>query len=306
MVDQISTYANYQNSINNILAAQSSLAVQQQQISSGQIADTYLGLYNNNGAVDGYIALKENLQQITNYTNNNHNVLNRLNTMILSMDNVLAMAQGMQKDLTTRLSTAGDSIQLTNLIRNTYLPTIENSLNINLEGKYLFSGTATNIEPVVHLSTTSNVLNGTATSNYYQGNDTILNAQVTDTININYGVTADNQVFQDLIACANNLITADKKNDTKALSESMDTINKIVTDLTSLRSNMANNTVTINSANTSFQNQKLTITQIISEANDTDFPTAMIKASSNTNILMASFKLLNMMSQLTLVNYIDL
>ena len=64
MVDQISTYANYQNSINNILAAQSSLAVQQQQISSGQIADTYLGLYNNNGPVDGYIALKENLQQI--------------------------------------------------------------------------------------------------------------------------------------------------------------------------------------------------------------------------------------------------
>jgi flagellar hook-associated protein 3 FlgL len=225
--------------------------------------------------------------------------------MIVSMDNILAMAQGMQKDLTTKISTAGGSIQLTNLIRSTYLPTIENSLNVNLQGKYLFSGTSTNIEPVVNISTTSNVLNGVTTSNYYQGNNTVLSAQVTDTININYGVTADNQVFQDLIACANNLITADKENDNKALVESMDTINKLVIDLTSLRSNMGNNAVTIKSANTSYENQNLTIKEIMSNANDIDFPTVVINATTNNNILMASYKLLNMMSKMTLVNYID-
>jgi flagellin-like hook-associated protein FlgL len=133
----------------------------------------------------------------------------------------------------------------------------------------------------------------------------VLGAQITDTIKINYGVTADNPVFQNLIACANNLITADQKNDTKTLVTSIDTLNRIVIDLTSLRSDMGNNTVMINSANTSFDNQKLSLTQIMSDANDTDFPTAMINASTNTNILMASFKLLNMMTQLTLVNYID-
>ena len=305
MVDQISTYSQMTNALANIISTQNSLYKLQQQTTSAVQSSSYIDLYTANGSIDSFVNLKSGLSQVVNFQKNNEEIINRLSGMDVSMGGIIDVASMLRDSITKRINASGKSTDLASVVKNNYLPLIESNLNTNLEGRYLFSGTATNIVPVSNLSTNDNRINNTATANYFSGNGTVLTAQITEETQLSYGVTADNQVFQSLIALANSTADADKNNDLAALAQSEDVINQIIQDLTTLRAEVGNNMKAIESANNGFAIQQVTLSSMLNDVNATDFPSTITQITNYTTQLQASYKVLNLMYQTSLVEYIN-
>ncbi|MDH5796790.1 MAG: hypothetical protein OEY79_04565 [Anaplasmataceae bacterium] len=87
---------------------------------------------------------------------------------------------------------------------------ISNALNAQANGMYLFSGTQLDHKPLdrplSEINFSREVLNNYIHSNedfskyYYQGDENILNANVSESVTIDYGICGNNEAFQELIA----------------------------------------------------------------------------------------------------------
>jgi flagellar hook-associated protein 3 FlgL len=210
----------------------------------------------------------------------------------------------MRDDLTTRMSSSGRSMNLTQIAKENYLPTIRDNLNFEFQGRYLFAGSRTDAPPVGDIVNNSNVMNGAITSNYYNGNSVLLTASASNSLDVAYGINADNQIFQNLIACANKIITADTNNDQIGISQAFDIANTAINDLTQLRATLDNNLSAIQDVNTDFTNQQIYLTSMISNTEQTDFPKVTAQLISDQTSLTASYKAFAMMSKMNLGNFL--
>lgn len=99
---------------------------------------------------------------------------------------------------------------------------VQNILNSQYNGQYLFAGSNIETIPVQNLDSVDNIVSGAASANYYHGNGVILSQNLTDNSSIKYGITADNPAFQNLIAGLNSLINGYNSGDDLTIYDEAD------------------------------------------------------------------------------------
>jgi hypothetical protein len=116
------------------------------------------------------------------------------------LESILGSSTKHLEHMTTLKSSSAKSMNY-NILAKNYLEGLSLMLNAKTDNKYVFSGEDYTTLPVKDITTRSNIVSGIVTSNYYQGSTTPLSVIISDLkTKIEYGINADNEAFQELIA----------------------------------------------------------------------------------------------------------
>ena len=299
MLDRLSTLSEHGRTLRDITLVQYDLAKTNRQISSGKKAVAYDEM---NGVVERVSAGNTKISRIDNYVQNNTTVKSNLQSMDKSIEQIQKALSEFSSNLTIRRSAStSEQMNFQGLAQNA-LDKVVGALNINVAGKYLFSGTKTDIKPVSDNPSLSEI--GTPDSNYYNGNGERMVARISDEQSIEYGATADETGFQQAIAAILTAKDADTNNYEADFKKAIDLIAKAQTNLTGTRARVGTSMVNIETANTDHGAMKIYWNQAVAEDVDTDIAEASIKLAADQTVLQATYQMFALTSKLKLSEYL--
>jgi flagellar hook-associated protein 3 FlgL len=321
---RVSNYA-----LNNFLQSQT-LGVQQRladlqiQASSGQKAQTYAGI-----ATDAHqlISLEVAHAQTAQYVKTNQTVDSRLTSMESSVSDIFKAATNFR----TLLLNAENNTNAGDLSIDTeaanFRQQVANLLNVQVDGRYLFAGSRTDVKPVdltgwpVPPTLTPPLVLPLPTydTNYYKGDSQIMSAQIDTSLTINYGVTADNPAFEYLLRAAYYIQSAGPTPSQDEMETALSLINTalgtesgnaargvlpLTQDVADIQSLIGTSRSSIDQANARHSDFTIYLEQNISDIKTVDVAQTLTQVSSYTTQLQASYMTLSQISQLSLLNYL--
>lgn len=302
MFTRVSTSSTQQFAIDSFQRRQSSLAVTQQQISSGLKYDTFAAIAKD-GQTRRVVDFTSSLDQISTYQKNNVLLSSRLTAMDAAIDAMQDINTKAIAAMTQERSAVGNDNPLSQQMK-AFLDQVEDQLNTNVDGRYLFAGSDTATRPAVSLQTSNLNTDNTATDNYYQGDAADLTQNISKEVTLQYNVRANNPAFQKLIAAMHLAIKAETNNDDALLQSAIDTANAAQKDLTGIRSSVDANLATIAQVNGQHDNFHTYYHNTLSDLTATDTAEASIQLSLDQAVLTASFQAFARVSNLTLSSFL--
>lgn len=308
LVTRISSLGLQQGTLGNIGRLQSELGTTQQQISTGKNASTFKEL-SARGQTERVLGFENQKKKTADFIRNNTIVSNRVQTYNSSLTNIITVAEQLRNLLVQRRTpTSANSLPLTQLT-DSYLSTIKSSLNIEVEGRYLFSGGKTDTRPVDDIESPNYTIDPVTSerlfnSKYYEGDNLKLRTQASDTLSLEYGVTANDPAFQQLIGAIHLAVEGDASNNDDTLAEAVDLVSKTITDLSSVQANINNNIAILDQTNAAHTDFNIFLDQSLNEITETDIGSATIRLSSLETTLQASFLAYSRISSLKLSDFL--
>lgn len=300
MVNRVSTAALHNTNLRYIGQLASERATLNQQISSGIKPQSYSDL---TGAVERVSGFEEKISKIDTYLKNNTLVSTRLNATNSAIEQIQKITEEFISNVTLYNPSTENSFDLQAFAQSA-LDRIEDQLKVSVEGRYLFSGARTNTEPVGDINAALTTI-GEADDNYYNGDNVKLSARVSDSYEMEYGVTANDPALQDLISGIRTAIAAVDNFSNAQLSQAKDLLNSAKTGLATLRANVNTNITALSAVNKQHEQLKLFWKESLSADIDTDLSEATIKLSANETILQSTFSAFAKISQLKLTDYLN-
>ncbi|HWA43300.1 MAG TPA: flagellin [Hypericibacter adhaerens] len=306
------------------LGVQARLADLQIQASSGLKAQTYAGI-----ATDAHqlVSLETAHAQTAQYVKTNQTVDSRLTSMESSVSDIFKAATNFRTLLLNaeNNSNAGD-LSIDTEAGN-FRQQIANLLNVQVDGRYLFSGSRTDLKPVDLAGwTTPPTLTPpltlplpTYTAEYYKGDSQVMSAQIDTSLTINYGVTADNPAFEYLLRAAYYIQQAGPTPSQDEMETALSLINTalgtengnsargvqpLTQDIADIQSQIGTSRSAIDSANSRHSDFTIYLEQNIADIKTVDVAQTLTQVSSYTTQLQASYMTLSQISQLSLLNYL--
>lgn len=300
--DSIGSNSIMQNMINNFVNIQNDYTQKQLAVSSTKQSKNYAQLSNKEQS-NILIELQNNISKFSDYSNNNATTMKKLNTMHKALSNIQEIAQHTKVLLTRRESFNAPAMHLVDDIKSN-LALIRDNLNASLGDEHLFAGGRTNITPVGDIINTSNIVGDKISANYYSGDDFILNLQASNSLNIKYGVKANDEAFQTLIGALHNAIQGDQENDFEIRRISSEMLDQAIQDINNKIATLGNQMTNLNSISKTNEDINFYYSQIVNGIVYTDIPSTMIEINSDIIALTASYSLLNKYSHLSLSDYL--
>ena len=324
-----------QNYINALLTSQrNQLNTLQDQISSGEKGSLYSDL--GGSATVTSISLNDALSQLTVYGNNISLVQGRTGVMDTALNTITSTAQSVSNNLltATQSDTTDPGMANFNVQAQNALAQIQGYLNTAYNGQQVFAGTDLNTPPVASLTTLNNNVNAQL-ANLYSGASTgaqvmtgvtgvtgtnagysatvggagNLTAQIDTNQTVDYTVKADDpaiqQVMQGLSVIAN--LKFDPAHPTDfwtVFNGAKALIDQGTTGVTNLdgKVGLAQNELT--QATNVQQSTQSTLQTQLGNTDDVDVAAATTQLQLLQTQLQASYKVVSMVNQLSLVNYL--
>lgn len=298
MTDRVSTLSLHNTNLRYMTNSFAELNDLNRQIASGKKYDNYIDL---NGKVEQVSNYETQLKRIDSYIDNNSLITTRLNVM----NNSLTQLQDIATSFKAEISSSSALNTEANLAENgrAAIEKILDQLNVKLTGRYLFSGSKTDIAPVTNPPV--NDIIGVADTDYYNGNSDKLNARVTDNLTLEYGITGDDPAFQNLLAAVNTAISAGETNNQNQLQQAGTLLDQAITNLAQTRAKINSDMIIVADANTQHERTKLVFQDSLSQEVSTDIAEATIQLSANETILQATFSSFSRLSALRLVDFLN-
>jgi len=300
MVDRISSYSNSAKLIENNLRLQGAYAEGQQQVSSGFKSDSYQGLSKDASRI---LSIESDYAKLVTQTENAELALERSNVTFDTLGTMLDYGQSFLANLNAGISGTTTTIDLQNL-SNTNLDQFESLLNTQIAGRYLFSGSATTTAPVNFSdptygpSTTPSV----ADTNYYQGNDYIHTVEVGEGYNIDYGVTANDPVIEQIVRAYD--LVRNAPGDPATLQEAYDLLESGLDDLAEMRASVSMRSSNIdNVINDNLDDLNL-LDNTLAGLKEVDLAEVTVRLQEIQAQLEASYSLTATLLRLNLADYI--
>ena len=194
---RISSYGQSQLLLQDVLRNQQRLFKVQNQVTSGMKSDDYTGIARDVGTLSGAKSVKARSEQ---FYDANVEVERRLNIYDASLEGLRRVAQELRDNVLSAINT-DSGIAIRTQMENLF-DTAVNMLNTRDNGRYVFSGTRTDVAPVTKI--TPATLAGVATSvattpaNAFANNGLKQSTQVDDNLNMEYGILGED-VGKDLM-----------------------------------------------------------------------------------------------------------
>jgi flagellar hook-associated protein 3 FlgL len=300
MSDRVATLTSHGQTLRSIAAGQKSLAKVTQQISSGKKASTFNEL---NGVLERVIGNESKLSRIDNYVQNNKSVVTRLQVMNKSIDQVQKALEEFAGNVTLRQgATSGTQMNFQGLAKDK-LDKIKAAMNVNIEGRYIFGGTKTDVKPISNIISLSE--SGVVDDDYYQGNSEVLSVRVSDENDITYGINADDEAIATAITAILTAMDIDADDNGQTdFSAAVNLINDAKVQLASLRANINTNITSIETTNNEHESLKIYWKEALAGDLDTDIAEASIKLSADQTVLQATYQTFALTSKLKLTDYL--
>ncbi|MBN8530424.1 MAG: hypothetical protein J0L97_00980 [Alphaproteobacteria bacterium] len=303
MLERIGTYAQHQRLTTDMNKTLSNIATLQTQISSGNKASTFEGL---NGQVELFTGLQTKVNRADTYVRNNSQVISRLNTMDASLTSL--------QELTTTFIglTVGEispSEGVTNIVAQVenMLATVSSLLNNDLEGRYLFAGSKTDTRPVPTdlLALNTGAPSQTPNDAYYRGDDVKLSTKGSDSLDITYGITANDSAFQELIAAMYTVINSQGQPNAVAYMQSAENLaQSAFSRIATLRADLGSNVEALENANDIQGGLILYWKGFSQEVASTDIAEASTQVAVQETIIQATFQTFAVINNLKLSDYL--
>lgn len=195
MVNRIATFPATDRLILDNLRMQSQLADTQVQLSTGLKSLTYKGLASETQRL---LNVERNYDALKNYNVNGTLVEGNVNIMYGAINSIMDLANNFMTTLTAALN--GNFIDpLVNKNQaDILINEVAGLLNTQSGGRYLFAGSKIDVVPVdlTDPGFVPPTIPSSPNTTYYQGDAEILGVQLSETLTVKYGVTADNPAFE--------------------------------------------------------------------------------------------------------------
>lgn len=300
---RIANFAQSQRNIAYFMDTQKRLADGQIQASSGKKAQNYSGVA---ADVRRLVNLEASHVRITQHIANNNLIEDRLQMMESSVAQIFE-AVSQYKSLLINALNANNSADLAMPIQTKALmDQIGALLNVEQDGRFLFSGTLTDTEPadfsLLPVGFTIPTADGDASA-YYQGDTVKLSVQADQKFTVSYGVTADAVGFEQAIR-AMQMVIVGPPNDRDTMEDALRVITEAIDSVSNIRTQIGASRKALENANTRHNEFLLFAEKTISDLENADITRVITEMNANQVILEASFSIIGRLSRLTLTNFL--
>ncbi len=192
-LSRIGTLQLQQMTLGNALRVQTGIFDAQQQISSGQKAATFAEL---NGEVETLASLDNRLGKAEQFIKNNSQSHSRVESARASVTTIIDVVNTMKNLIgQARNGSIAGSLAFEQQIEAAF-HAVADQLNINVDGRYLFSGTRTDTKPIDDDTLPSPLTLGEPDAGYYLGSTDNVTFRVADDLEIDFPARADHEAFQ--------------------------------------------------------------------------------------------------------------
>jgi flagellar hook-associated protein 3 FlgL len=301
---RVSTAAMQQNLLNQMRSVQSQLADATNQSSSGMRADSYSGVSDKSYVIS---TLSAEISESSAYADLAEQIQSRVEMYYSTLNDMVDLMSDMLADISGALSTGSTDVAGINESATAALSTMASLLNTQYEDRYLFAGSATNTAPVsVDVADYPAMTTPSAAdTSYYSGNSDIASAKVADGTTIEYGLTADQEPFEQALRALN--LTAYASSDPideAALTEAMTLIEDAVAGIADLQTQISltqDELEAVVDMHTDFQ---LTAEGIVTDLSEVDLAEAMVNLETLSVQLEASYSVAGQIVDMSLFEYL--
>jgi|TARA_R110002126_G_scaffold291807_1_gene459655 flagellar hook-associated protein 3 FlgL len=300
MVDRISSYSNSSKLIENNLRLQSAYAEGQQQVSSGYKSDSYEGLSKDTSRI---LSLESDYANLTAQTENAELALERSNVTFDTLGTMLDYAQSFLATLNAGISGTTTTVDLQN-VANAGMDQIESLLNTQIAGRYLFSGSATTTPPVDFSDPTFGpaVAPSVADTGYYQGNDYKHTIELGEGYNIDYGLTANDPIIEQIVRAYD--LVRNTPGDQATVEEAYNLLESGLDDLAEMRASVSLRAQNIDTAINDNLDDLNLLDNTLAGMKEVDLAEVTIRLQEIQTQLEASYSLTATLLRLNLADYI--
>ncbi len=300
-VSRVSSYSIQQTTLQNSAQVQAKLAELQAQVSSGYKADTYQEL---NGQVEMFGNLEDTIARTSRYIDNNKQTSLRLSTTSSTLDQMIDTITSMNNTIIQRRNgTVGDNAAFANQL-NGFWQTIAGQLNNSVDGRFLFSGSATNTQAVDNEHYPTLAVENTPDAGYYTGSTQDITARIQDGFEITSNVRADDPSFQKLFAALAMAKEGNTTNDDTKLAKAYDFAHEALQGIIGIQATVNAQKVTVDQTNDNLGNLKLYWQGVKEDVINTDMIGASTQVAINQGILQAAFQIFARINSLKLSDFL--
>jgi len=303
MVDRISTFSQHRKTVDDVLRVQGNLARIQGQISSGRKASTFGELGSD---IRQVLDLESSIKSTGRFVQSNQVVISRLKTMDTSISQLQSLASDLSQQLALERSAVGADLDLTEFAKTT-LARVSDSLNAQNAGRFLFAGSKTDLPPIAAGAlNTSNIVNEAPSASYYQGDSLKFSTKASLELDVEYGITANDEAFQDLIGALNFAIRSESSTGfgDDDLQSAIALVESSLDKLGRLSSQVNTDIITLTSVNDQHKRAEINLKESLSDTIGTDVVEASIQAALNEAVLTATLQTFTSLSRLTLSEFL--
>jgi flagellar hook-associated protein 3 FlgL len=301
-INRVSTYNIHQSLLRDATRSQTDLFNLQNQISSGLKTQVFSGLGN---SVEQFADLESRLGRSQTYIDGNKIIQGRLDVADNALSAIIDTATDIKNLIALRRNSAvGDSLAFDQQIQGKW-QALTSQLNISQEGRYIFSGTATDRPAVDGDNYPTLQEDGVPDAGYYGGSSQDITVRIEDNTTITYNVRADDPAFQQLFA---GLAMARKYGAQSGESEQMrqayDLVSEGLNGIIGVRAKVNANKVTVVENSDRLASQQLYWKGLKEEISNTDIVAVSTQVAVNQGVLQAAFQAFARISSLKLSDFL--
>lgn len=300
MVYRVIPAAQNQQNIETLRKTKSELARCRYQVSTGKKGETYADLKEQTAS---FLREKHVQQKIELYIKNNTSVDIRLEKMELTIGTLMDVAKRFQEFLVSCRGTMvppGAKYMAANILGQT----IDQINSQDMDGRYIFAGTRTNIAPVDLSTMTTSPSSNSIDTSYYTGDSTILKTNLDSSEPLSYGVLASDPAFESLIRSlriANDLNYASM--DLTAYGAALNAVQSSLRSLETLFAQIGENRARIIQVNKMHQDTLQLVNATLEEKIGVDQAEVLTQISRLNDQINSSYYAINQLNNLSFLRF---
>lgn len=286
-----------------IFGTQSKLNAFNLQIASGKTSQDYKGI---SADATRLVSLEVSHTRVTQYVKNNETA----EQLLTSMESSIAQVMDVMTDYKTLLISALNANNAADVNMpaqaQQLLDQVASLLNVQEAGRYLFSGSMTNTEPVDLAALPVAYVIPTAdgdSAGYYQGDTRQHVIRAAENFDITYGVHAGEQGFERAIR-ALDVVLKGVPTDRATLEHALGIVNQALDDIPDIRTRLGVSHNALSDTNVKHQEFLLFTEETIGTIENVDLPKAITQLNAAQVSLEAGFMTMVRLGELQLMNFL--
>ncbi|NKB20121.1 MAG: hypothetical protein GKS01_06190 [Alphaproteobacteria bacterium] len=300
---RVANFAQHERNLAHILNAQERLNTGQIQISSGKKAEQFSGIARDARRL---VNVETSLVRTQQYMSNNDLTEQRLQNMETNVAQIFDVISEYKTLLINALNADNGADLAMPIQAQAMLDEITALLNVEDDGRFLFSGTLTDTQPIDQTglpgSYTLPTSDGDA-SGYFAGNSTKLTLQADENFTVTYGVTADEVGFEQAIRSMH-MIVIGPPNDRSTLEDALTVVGNAIDSVSDIRTRIGASRSAIENVNTRLSDFVLFSEKTIGELENTDITRVITEMNSDQVAVEASFAVIARLANLSLTQFL--
>lgn len=299
MLTRVGDLAQHQRMTQLLLQAQTRARETQAQIGSGKVAQRFRQIA---ADADRLLATKDALHQMGQFRANNELVTKRLQVMEAGLASLHEVGTRLKVLLIQRLDDAAAVPGVISAELQHLLEQAVSDLNIDFNGRHLFSGSRTDTPPVALDPGFAGL--GGPDDTYYQGDAVVLTVRADTNREVAYGMTADRPGFHELIGALRAALAGDAADDRALLESALQLVDAALPKVADYRSEVGAAHAALDEINRGYDDAEVYLQRQISDIENVDLTEAITRLSQDQMVIESAMATIARLNQVTLANFL--